>query len=89
MNNAVDFELSTAQELDETDCALRAYIASMDDDKVKTYRRAWDDATLITWCGDFRSDGCLMLVCCEREIDVGDFRRVLEEYILFRGFRAC
>jgi hypothetical protein len=32
------------------------------------------------WDGNFRSDGGLMLVCCERDVDVGEFRRVLEEH---------
>ena len=31
-----------------------------------------------------KSDGTLMLVCCERDVDVTDFRRVLEEHLKFR-----
>jgi len=37
------------------------------------------------WDGNFRSDGALMLVCCERDVDVAEFRRVLEEHLAFRG----
>ena len=36
------------------------------------------------WDGNFRSDGGLMLVCCERDVDVGEFRRVLEEHLAYR-----
>ena len=36
------------------------------------------------WDGNFRSDGSLMLVCCERDIDVTEFRRVLAEHIKYR-----
>ena len=36
------------------------------------------------WDGNFRNDGGLMLVCCERDVDVRDFREVLEEFIRYR-----
>jgi hypothetical protein len=38
----------------------------------------------MAWDGNFRSDGALMLVCCERDVDAPEFRRVVEEYIAFR-----
>jgi hypothetical protein len=36
------------------------------------------------WDGNFRSDGALMLVCCERDVDVVEYRRVLEQLRQFR-----
>ena len=45
---------------------------------------AWTDDQVIEWDGNFKSDGNLMLVCCERDVDVTDFRRVLEEHLKFR-----
>jgi hypothetical protein len=30
-----------------------------------------------------------MLVCCERDIDVQEFRRVLVEHLAFRGLRPA
>lgn len=82
---AEEFETASTKPTDETDLALRAYIARMPDEKVLQYESGWDDRTTMLWCDDFRSDGNLMLVCCERDVDVAEFRKVLEEYI---GFRA-
>ena len=31
---------------------------------------------------NFRSDGALMLVCCERDVEIAEFRAVLEEHLL-------
>ncbi len=82
---AVDFESASSTLTDETDLALRYYIANMPDEKVRQYRTSWSDEQTVDWCDDFRSDGNLMLVCCERDVDVAEFRRVLEEYLIFRG----
>jgi hypothetical protein len=71
--------------MDETDRSLRAYVARIPDEKLAAYELAWTDEQVMAWDGNFRSDGGLMLVCCERDVDVGDFRRVVEEYIVFRG----
>ncbi len=35
------------------------------------------------WDGNFRDDGDLMLICVERDVDVAEFRRVVEEFIAF------
>lgn len=35
------------------------------------------------WDDNFRDDGDLMLICCERDVDVAEFRRVVEEFIEF------
>jgi hypothetical protein len=40
---------------------------------------------VIEWDGNFRSDGALMLVCCERDVEIDEYRAVLEEHIRRRG----
>lgn len=67
--------------LDETDVSLRAYLASLSDAHLAEYDRDWSDAQVLSWDGNFRSDGALMLVCCERDIDIAEFRRALDEHI--------
>jgi hypothetical protein len=80
-----EFEnLPSAGPMDETDRSLRAYVSQISDEKVRQYQPEWTDEQVIDWDGNFRSDGCLMLVCCERDVDVVEFRRVLGEYLTFR-----
>jgi hypothetical protein len=69
---------------DETSINLRAYFDRMPDDKMRQYSSDWSDERVIDWCGDFKDDGTLMIACCEREIDVAEFRRVLELAIAYR-----
>ena len=73
--------------MDETDVNLRAYLSRLSEDHLRRYRSDWSDAQVIEWDGNFRSDGNLMLVCCERDVDVAEFRRVLEEHLKLRGLR--
>jgi hypothetical protein len=40
------------------------------------------------WDGNFRSDGALMLVCCQRDVEMEEFRRVLQEHLKYRGLRS-
>ena len=83
-----DFErLPTAGPMDETDRSLRAYVSRLSDEHLRPYRPAWTDDQVVEWDGNFRSDGCLMLVCCERDVDVIEFRRVIDEYLAFRQSR--
>ena len=83
-----DFEnLPSAGPMDETDRSARAYVSRLSDEKVRKYRPDWTDEQVVEWDGNFRSDGCLMLVCCERDVDVAEFRRVLEKYLAFRQSR--
>lgn len=70
---------------DETDINFRAYLTRMSDQKLREYDRSWTDQQLMEWDGNFRSDGALMLVCCERDIEVDEYRRVLEEQIARRN----
>ncbi len=82
---AIDYEhLPGDGPLDETDVSLRAYLASLSDDKLREYEPAWTDEQVQTWDGNFRNDGELMLVCCERDVDVQELRSVLERHLAFR-----
>lgn len=66
--------------LDETDVALRAYFARMSDERLAEYDPAWSDERVMEWDGNFREDGGLMLVCCERDVDIAEYRSVLERH---------
>ncbi len=70
--------------MDETDVNLRCYFTMMDDAKLDQYDPSWSDEQLMEWCGDFKSDGSLMIVCSERDVEVDEFRQVLELYLEFR-----
>jgi len=70
---------------DETDIGLRAYITRIPEDHLAAYDPSWTDEQLTQWDGNFKSDGSLMLVCCERDVEVPEFRRVLKEYLKFRA----
>lgn len=69
---------------DETSINLRAYFDRMPDDKMQQYSPGWSDARVIEWDGNFRDDGALMIACCERDVDVGEYRRVLEQARVYR-----
>jgi hypothetical protein len=77
-----NFEQEPSSEpMDETSINLRAYFDRMDDAKMRQYRPEWTDEQVIAWDDNFRDDGCLMLLCCERDVEVKEYRRVLEECI--------
>ena len=85
-----DFErLPESMPMDETDVSLRAYLSRLSDTHLSSYDPAWSDEEVMKWDGNFRSDGNLMLVCCERDVDVVEFRRVLEEHLRFRRSKGC
>ena len=69
---------------DETSVNLRAYFDRMPDDKMRQYSPAWSDERVIEWDGNFRDDGALMIACCERDVDAGEYRRVLEQARAYR-----
>lgn len=71
-------------EMDETDVSLRYHFAQMSDEKLAKYDPSWTDEQVMEWESDFRNDGNLMLVCVERDVDVEEYRRVLEEHIEYR-----
>lgn len=70
---------------DETDINLRAYFSRISDESLQEYDQDWSDEQVIQWDGNFRSDGALMLVCCERDIEIQEYRAVLAEHIRRRG----
>jgi hypothetical protein len=76
--------LASAGPKDETDYALRSYVAGIPADRLNAYDPAWTDEQVTEWDGNFRSDGALMLVCCERDVDVTEFRQVVEEFLRYR-----
>jgi hypothetical protein len=73
--------------LDETDVALRAYLARLTDQHLDEYDPTWPDERVREWDGNFRSDGMLMLTCCERDVDMAEFRMVLERHLRVRRLR--
>lgn len=81
-----DYEsLPADRAMDETDVSLRAYLSRLSDEHLSAYDPSWPDHRVMEWDGNFRSDGHLMLVCCERDVDVQEFRQVLEEHLRLRG----
>jgi hypothetical protein len=82
----IDYEhLPADWPMDETDVSLRAYLTRLSDSHLLQYDPTWSDEQVIAWDGNFRSDGALMLVCCERDVEIEEFRQVLEEHLRFRG----
>jgi hypothetical protein len=80
-----NFEQEAAGEpLDETGINLRAYFDRMPDDKMQSYRPDWNDSQVVEWDGNFRDDECLMITCCERDVEIGEYRKVLEDAIRYR-----
>ena len=70
---------------DETAINLRAYFDRMPDEKMRQYSPGLDDDRVMAWDDNFREDGNLMLVCSERDVDVKEYRRVMEECIRYRN----
>jgi hypothetical protein len=74
----------SAEPMDETSVNLRAYFDRMDDGKMQQYRADWTDDQVVEWDGNFRDDGGLMLACCERDVEIDEYRRVLEACLQYR-----
>ena len=74
----------TEERMDETGYNLRAYFDRMADDKLRQYSGGWSDRQLMQWDGNFKSDGDLLLPCSERDVDIGEYRRVLQQCIRYR-----
>jgi hypothetical protein len=80
-----NFEQEPSSEpLDETSINLRAYFDRLPDEQMRRYSPAWTDEEVRAWDGNFRDDGCLMLFCCERDVEIDEYRRVLEECVAYR-----
>jgi hypothetical protein len=74
----------TAEPLDETGVNLRAYFDRMDDEKMRQYQSTWTDEQVKEWDGNFRDDDVLMIFCCERDVEIDEYRQVLAECIAYR-----
>lgn len=80
-----NFEQEPSPEpMDETGVNLRAYFDRMDDEKMRQYDAAWTGEQVIEWDGNFRDDGALMIFCCERDVEIEEYRQVLEQSIAYR-----
>jgi hypothetical protein len=83
-----NFEQEPSDEpMDETSINLRAYFDRMPDEKMREYSRDWTDEEVILWDDNFRDDGNLMLLCCERDVAIEEYRKVLEQCIRYRNRR--
>ena len=80
-NREIPFDVTP----DETDTSVRASFCRMDDDRLREYSKDWSDEQVVEWDGNFRCDGALMLVCCERDIEIDEYRKIIEEHIERRG----
>lgn len=74
----------TDERMDETSVNLRAYFDRMPDEKMQQYSSSWSDAQLLEWDENFRDDAVLMLMCSERDVEVDEYRKVLEQAIRYR-----
>ena len=70
--------------MDETSVNLRAYFDRMKDEKMRQYSPSMTDQEVIDWDGNFKDDGDFMMLCSERDVDVTEYRKVLEESIRYR-----
>ena len=77
-------EAPYAEPPDETSVNLRAYFDALSDERLAEYSPDWSDAEVIAWDGNFRNDGALMVVCCDRDVDIREYRQVIEQARRFR-----
>ena len=70
--------------MDETSVNLRAYFDRMPDEKIREYSPSWSNEQLIEWDGNFKDDGDFMILCSERDVEVDEYREVLEACIRYR-----
>jgi hypothetical protein len=75
----------SVEPMDETSVNLRAYFDRMPDEKMQQYSPSMSDQQLIEWDGNFRDDGNLLMLCSERDVDVDEYRAVIEECIRYRN----
>ena len=87
MNTLIwNFEQEPSGEpMDETSVNLRHYFDLMEDDKIRQYSPAWTDEHVVEWDGNFRADGFLLLPCSERDVDVREYREVIDQCIEYRN----
>ena len=79
------FELEPSTEpIDDTIINLRAYFDLMSDEKMQQYSKAWSDDEVMKWDDNFTEEGNLLLVCCFRDVEIDEYRKVLEQAIEYR-----
>jgi len=69
---------------DEASINLRSYFDRIPDEKLTQYSPGWKDQQVIDWDGNFRDDGALFLPCSERDVEIEEYRQVLEECLRYR-----
>ncbi len=80
-----NFELDPSDKpMDETSVNLRAYFDRMPDEKMRQYSPSMSDEQVMEWDGNFKSDGDFMILCSERDVEVAEYREVLEQCIRYR-----
>jgi len=70
--------------MDETSVNLRAYFDRMPDEKMRQYTPSMTDEQVMEWDGNFKNDGDFMTFCSERDVDMIEYREVLEACIRYR-----
>ena len=70
--------------MDETSVNLRAYFDRMPDEKMTQYSPSWTDDQVREWDGNFKDEGDFMIMCSERDVEIEEYREVLEACIRYR-----
>jgi hypothetical protein len=79
------FELEPSNEpIDDTIINLRAYFDLMPDEKIAQYSKDWTDQQVMKWDDNFTEEENLLLVCCFRDVEIDEYRKVLEQAIDYR-----
>jgi hypothetical protein len=80
-----NFEQEPSDEpIDDTIINLRAYFDLMPDEKMQQYSKDWTDAEVMKWDDNFTDEENLLLVCCFRDVEIDEYRQVLEQAIEYR-----
>ncbi|MDX2178793.1 MAG: hypothetical protein SFV18_04305 [Bryobacteraceae bacterium] len=69
---------------DETSVNLRAHLDRIPDEKLARYSPSMTAEEVMEWDGNFKNDGTLFLVCCDRDVEIDEYRRAVEECIAYR-----
>jgi len=70
--------------MDETSVNLRAYFDRMPDEKMTQYSPSWTDDQVREWDGNFKDEGDFMIMCSERDVEIEEYREVLEACMRYR-----
>lgn len=82
----INYELLPADvPKDETSINLRSYFSRLSDERLLQYDPSWTNEQVMAWDDNFTCDGNLFLVCSERDVEIDEYRQVLEEHRKLRG----